>query len=203
MTGFQFKFMNGIVISLISILFLVFFILYFFYGIGPDGHLRSLSMVVCQNKPIGGFVLSLFNIFLFLCLYPEYEPYAWLQWILGQIVVSYNTDEYEAVHTFFFWVLSAIDILVIINLAINHSMWYFAVPFFLVIIVFAVFIIFNVLAYGVFTYHEKTTDNPIMHTVQSVLEISFLFSIFFFLLCYYYLYLLPFSPLCKIPESKN
>lgn len=195
--------MNAIVISLIALLFLVFFVLYFIYGIGPDGHLRSLSMVVCQNKPIGTFALSLFNIFLFLCLYPEYEPYAWLQWILGQIVVSYNTDEHEAIHTFFFWVLSAIDILVIVNLSINHSMWYFALPLFFVILVFACFIVFNVLAYGVFTYHEKTTDNPLMHTIQSVLEISFLFSIFFFLLCYYYMHLLPFTPLCKIPELKN
>lgn len=192
--------MNIVVVSLAFVFLLVFFILYFVYGVGEDGHLLSVSMVVSKNKPVGTFVLSISNMLMFMCLYPEYEAFAWMQWILGQFVISYNTDKYEAIHTFFFWVLSAIDILVVINLMVNHKMLYYALPFFLVIFLFAIFIVFNVLAYNVFTYNEKNTDNPLMHTLQSILEISFLFSVFFFLTSYYYINIYPLEPLCKIPQ---
>lgn len=191
--------MNAVVISILLVLFIFFLILYFVFGIDENGHLLSVSNVVNRNKPLGNLILSSINLFLFLCLFPEYEPFSWLHWVLGQYIVSYNTDQNDLIYMFLLCVLSAIDLLVIINLSINHDMFFFAIPFFLVILVFLIFIIFNLLAYGVFFYHGSSSEHPLMQTIQSVLEISFLFAIFFFLSCYYYLHLLPLEPLCKFP----
>lgn len=192
--------MHVVVVTLGLFTVVSFVILYLLYGRGDDGHLLSVSMVVSKHKPAGGIVLNIINILFFMCLYPEYEHYAWLHWVLGELVIHFNTDEHECIHTGFFWILSALDILIVINLTLNHKLLYFALPLFLVIFLFAIFIVFNVLAYGVFTYCEKNTDNPLMHTIQSILEISFLFFTIFVLVTYYYKDLYPLSPLCKIPN---
>jgi len=191
--------MHVVVVTLALAAFVLFVILYCMYGVGKDGHLLSLSMVVSTYKPLGGFFLNVMNLLLFMCLYPEYEHYAWIHWILGELIICYNTDEHECLHTGFFWILTVLDIMIVINLTLNHKMLYFAVPLIIVVSIFAIFIVFNVLAYGVFTYCEKNSDNPLMHTIQSILELSFLATIVFFFVTYYYKDLYPLGSLCKIP----
>jgi len=174
----------------VDILFAAYFVitllcLYYESGIHPeDGHIQTISMVVAKDKPFGHMALAVLNVRLFVILKGEYLAVAWLSWSLLAFVISFDTDVHEAVHTAFFWALSAVYMATVAWIASTHDMWMYTAPLGLVIVLFAVQIVYNVAWKGIITYSERHKGDVIMHSVQSLLELSFALSIGFFFFSY-------------------
>jgi len=171
--------------ALLGFTVVLLFALYWYDGWGEDGHLLSISMVACKERPLGCFALCSLNVIFFLILYVEYYFVAWASWVLLTGVISYHTDRHEQLHTALFWLLSVLYIGAVPYIASQHQLWVYVVPFFATIGIYALFILYSLAFRGVITYAEQHKGDEFLHGLQSLLEILFVASVCVFLVSYH------------------
>ena len=94
------------------------------YRINPEtGHVRSISAMICQFRPLGHFFMSLGNLMLFEIITLEYKNIAWAYWASLQLVLCFDIDQYKLWH--FVFLLTYIFLLLFFwgNVCQQHNFW--------------------------------------------------------------------------------
>jgi hypothetical protein len=129
-----------------------------------NGHIISLSGMICNFKPLGHFFMSLGNLMMFEIMTLEHKEIAWVYWCALQLVLCFDIDDHENWH--FFWLLIYIAMLCLFWGVVcqQHDFWVQASALWVTTGVFSLVWLYNML---MGTYQQKKTrviDLPLLET---------------------------------------
>jgi hypothetical protein len=136
------------------------------YRVNPEtGHIRSISAMICQFRPLGHFVMSLGNLMLFEIITLEYKNVAWAYWASLQLVLCFDIDQYRLWH--FVFLLTYIFLLLFFwgNVCQQHNFWVKASGMWVMTGLFSLTWLFNM----VDQQYRKTKPKPSSKMFESLL----------------------------------
>jgi hypothetical protein len=127
-----------------------------------DGHIISLSGMICHYKPLGHFFMSFGNLIMFEIMTLEHKEVAWVYWCALQLVLCFDIDEYEQWH--FFWLLIYIAMLCLFwgFVCVQHDFWIQASGLWALTGLFCLVWLYNMVVTALTPKEQRYIDVPII-----------------------------------------